>query len=249
MLYLIGMGLHDERDLSLKAVEALRGCERVYLESYTSCFNGDINRLQEMLGKEVVLLDRKDLEENPEENVLAGGEVGLIVMGDPMVATTHSDLVLRAREKGAEVKVIHSSSVYSAIAETGLQIYKFGRTTTIAYPEGDYFPKSPYEALKENHMRGLHTLLLLDVKADEGRYMTVNEGIKYLLMMEESCLQNQFKKDSKCVGVARLGGDTAIRYGTAEEVIKEEFGGPPHILIVPGKMHYMEEEMLKAYEV
>ena len=248
MLYLIGLGLHDENDLSLKAVDVLRNSDRVYFESYTSFFNGDLGRLRELCGKEVVPLKRSDLEEKPEENVLAGGEVALLVAGDPFAATTHADLVLRAWKKGIKVRAIHNSSIHSAVGETGLQLYKFGRTTTIAYPEGKYFPTSPYDVVKENKTRGLHTLCLLDVKAEEGRYMTVNEGIQLLLRMENKQLQNQFKENTPCVGAARLGGDdAAIRYGTAAQLLKENFGGPPHALIIPAKLHPMEKEMLDRF--
>ncbi len=249
MLYLIGLGLYDERDLTRRALDALKNVDRVYLESYTSRYHGSLERIRELCGKDVVPLNRSDVEERPGDNILAGGEAALLVMGDPLVATTHADIVLRAWEKNIRVKVIHNSSVYSAVGETGLQLYNFGKTTTIAYPEGDYFPKSPYDAVKENSMRGLHTLCLLDVKAEENRYMTVGEGIRLLLRMEEELIQSQFTGETMCVGVARLGGDTVIKYGPAEELVKEDFGEPPHVLVVPGKLHFMEEAILKQFRV
>jgi diphthine synthase len=248
MLYIIGLGLNDECDLTVAGLETLRNVDKVYFESYTSRYNGDLCKLGELTGKEIISLGRSDLEENPQENVLAAGEVALLVAGDPFVATTHSDLVLRAWKRGVRVKVIHNASVYSAVGETGLQLYKFGRTTTIAYPEGDYFPKSPYDAIKENHMRGLHTLCLLDVKADENRYMTVNEGINLLLRMESELIQNLFKEDTPCVGVARLGGDAVIKYGPAKKLLEVDFGGPPHVLIIPGKLHHIEKEILDNFK-
>ena len=36
MLYVIGLGLSDEKDITVKGLEAVRRCQRVYLESYTS---------------------------------------------------------------------------------------------------------------------------------------------------------------------------------------------------------------------
>ncbi|MDD5112191.1 MAG: diphthine synthase [Candidatus Altiarchaeota archaeon] len=250
MLYLIGLGLSDEKDISLRGLEALKGSERVYFESYTGFFNGDLGRLEALCGRKIKALSRGDVEEHPEENVLKNalqGTVSLLVLGDPMVATTHVDLLLRARKKGIRTIVIHASSVYSAVAETGLQIYKFGRTTTIAYPEGSYFPTSPYDALGENRERGLHTLCLLDVKAAEGRYMTVNEAIGLLLRMESEKREGRFSGSTPCVGVARLGGDSTIKYGPVIKLLEADFGRPPHVLIVPGKLHYMEEEALKAF--
>lgn len=36
MLYLIGLGLADEKDISVKGLEIVRRAERVYLEAYTA---------------------------------------------------------------------------------------------------------------------------------------------------------------------------------------------------------------------
>jgi len=249
-LNLVGLGLYDENDLTLRGLEALKRSDKLFLEAYTGFFNGDLKRLSELCGKEIIPLKRSDVEEKPEESVLKhAGETSFLVLGDPLVATTHSDLLLRAEKLGIKVNIIHGSSVYSAVGETGLQIYKFGRTISIAYPEEKHLPKSPYDNLKENKQAGLHTLCLLDVKADIGKYMTVNEGIDLLLKMESERMQNQFRKDTLCVGVARLGGDTVIKYGAAEKIMGEDFGGPPHILIVPGKLHFIEEEMLARFRV
>lgn len=250
MLYLIGAGLFDEKDISLHGLEKLRESDFVYIELYTGFLHADLKKLEALCGREIKTLARKDIEERPEENVLRDAEhktVSLLVPGDPMVATTHVDLLLRAKKRGIKTEVIHSSSIYSAVAETGLQVYKFGRTTTIAYPEGNYFPESPFDVVRENLERGLHTLCLLDVKADQSRYMTVNEGIRILLDIAVRRNDPLFNEKTPCVGIARLGGDATIKYGPAKEVMKLDFGGPPHALIIPGRLHYMEEEALKAF--
>jgi diphthine synthase len=251
MLYLVGLGINSEKDLSLKGLETLKKCDKVYAEFYTNYTNADMGKLGSQIGKEITVLSRQGVEEKAEENLLKESwesDVALIVSGDPMVATTHIDLILRARKKDIKCTVIHSSSVYSAIAECGLQIYKFGRTASIAYPEGNYFPTSPYDLLKDNLSLGMHTLFLLDVKAAENRFMTINEGIKLLMEMEEKKKENIFSLDSLCIGVARLGSeDVVIRAGKASELLKEDFGKPPHCLIVPGKLHFMEEEALNAF--
>jgi len=249
MLYIVGLGLFDAGDLSLRGVDAAKKCGRVYVEFYTNCFNGSLGELEGVLGRSVGVLDRRALEEHPEENVLKGGDdVCLLVPGDPLVATTHSDLILRAGKLGIDVKVVHSSSVYSAIGETGLQLYKFGKTTTIAYKEGSYFPTSPYDVIDENKCRGLHTLCLLDVKADVKRYMTVNEGLELLLEMEKQKKKRVITEDTVCVGVARLGGDTIIKAGALRNLLKHDFGKPPHVLVIPGKLHFVEEEMLGLHK-
>jgi diphthine synthase len=249
MLYLIGLGLHSIQDMSLHSLEILKKADKIYAEFYTNAYNSEIPEIEKLSGKKVTALKRSEIEEHPDDNILSSPKknVVLLVGGDPMVATTHSDLVLRAKKLGIKTKIIHASSIYSAVAETGLQIYKFGRTASIPYPEGKYFPTSPYDILKENQKTGAHTLMLLDVRAEEGRYMTVPEAIELLLRMEETRKERVFTADTLCVGVARLGGDSLIRAGKAKEMKKIDFGAPPHALIIPGKLHFMEEEMLNSF--
>jgi diphthine synthase len=251
MLYLVGLGLSSEKDLTLKGLETLKKCSAVYAEFYTNYTSADLGKLSAQIGKEITILDRQGIEEKAEDNLLkeaADSDVALIVSGDPMVATTHIDLILRAKKLGIKYRIIHSSSIYSAIAECGLQIYKFGRTASIAYPEGNYFPTSPYDLLKGNLSLGMHTLLLLDIKAAEKRFMTVNEGIKLLLEMEEKKKEKIISPETLCIGIARLGSeDAVILAGKASEIINEDFGKPPHCLIVPGKLHFIEEEALALF--
>ncbi len=248
MLYLIGLGLYDEKDMSIRALEILRSADTVYAEFYTNVFNGSLKNLEKLIGKHVTSLKRSDIEERPQENLLKDPteETVLLVSGDPMVATTHSDILLRARKKGFETRVIHASSVYSSVAETGLQIYKFGKTASIPYPEGNYFPTSPYDLLEVNLSVGMHTLFLLDVRTNENRFMTVNEAISLLLEMEKLKQKNLFTKETLCVGAACLGGDPVILSGSAGDLLNADFGRNPHILIVPGNLHFMEEELLET---
>jgi diphthine synthase len=249
MLYLIGLGLHDENDITLKGVEAAKGCDKVYAELYTSPWQGSLEKLGTTISREIFTLQRSDLEENSKKLIDESKEkdIAVLVSGDPLVATTHSSLIIDARKAGIKVKIIHSSSVFSAIAESGLQIYKFGKTATVAYPEKNFYPKTPYITLQKNKEQGLHTLLLLDVKSDQNRYMTVGEAIGILLELESKEKKGVFKEDTECVGIARLGGDTKIRLAYARDLKNEDFGPPPHVLIVPGKLHFSEEEFLKQF--
>ena len=251
MLYLVGLGVYDEKDVSLRGLETLKNCSEVYAEFYTNHFSGSIKDLEGMIGKKIVLLKRGDLEERPEQNVLKSSktaDIALLISGDPMVATTHIDIILRAKKLGIPYKIVHSSSVYSAIGEAGLQIYKYGKTASLVYPEKNYFPTSPYDILRENQKAGLHTLFLLDIKAEEDRCMTVNEAIELLLQIEEKKNEGLFGLDTLCIGIARLGGDTTIKAGKASDLAKEDFGMPPHCLIVSGNLHFMEKEALELFK-
>lgn len=247
MLYLIGAGLHDAKDISVKGLDAVKSCEMVYAELYTNACN-DIAGLEALSGKAITVLKRSDVEETPLQNILKEAkekDVAFLISGDPMVATTHIDLVLRAKKLGIKYKIIHSSSVYSAIAETGLQIYKFGKTASLVYPEKNYFPTSPYDIIKENQENGLHSLVLLDVKAEQKRYMTVNEAITLLLDIEKQKKGGVITEETLCIGVARLGGDCIIKAGKAADLIRLDYGKPPHCLVIPGKLHFIEEEALE----
>ena len=251
MLYIVGLGLYDEKDITLGGLEVLKKCSKIYAEFYTNLWHGSIKNLEALAGNEIKILDRRALEEKPDEllNHAKTGDVALLIPGDPMAATTHIDVVLRAEKLGINVKIIHSSSIFSAVGETGIQLYKFGKTTSIVFPEKNYSPESPYDAIRDNLKMDLHTMCLLDVKYDENRYMTVNDGIDILLQIEDKRGGQVFTKKTLCLGCARLGGDETIKFGTAGELMKHDFGAQPHVLIVPAKLHFVEEEALLRFRI
>ena len=55
------------------------------------------------------------------------------VVGDAFAATTHSDLVLRAKGIGCKVKHIYNASIMNAVAGCGLQLYRFGQAISIVF--------------------------------------------------------------------------------------------------------------------
>jgi diphthine synthase len=251
-LYFIGLGLSDERDISVKGLEAVKGCERIYLEHYTSRLNCSKEELEKLYGRGIILADRELVEQRAEETILKDSktkETAFLVVGDIFSATTHMDLWLRARELGIKTRFIHNAGVFSGISETGLQLYKFGKTTSIPFPTEKWKPESPYEVIKQNLEMGAHTLVLLDLSPKDSRFMTVNEAIRYLLEIEEKRGEGVFTKNTFCVGCARLGSEEeVIRSGKAQRLSKTEFGKPLHCLIVPSKLHFLEEKALNAWE-
>ena len=53
MLYLIGLGLGDESDITRRGLEVVKGCKRILLESYTSILPGiSKERLEELCWSE-----------------------------------------------------------------------------------------------------------------------------------------------------------------------------------------------------
>ncbi|MCD6414720.1 MAG: diphthine synthase [Candidatus Diapherotrites archaeon] len=244
MLYLIGLGLWDEKDITLRGLEAVRNCDKAYLECYTCVLAGTTKeKLEETIGKKIIELDRKAVEEKAEFLTEAREKnIALLVAGDPLVATTHWDLLLRAREKNISYKVIHNASIYSAVAETGLQIYKFGRTATVVFWEDNYKPTSFFDVVRENKERGLHTLLLLDIRPE--KLMTPNHAIETLMKISPAF------KTEKLVVLSRAGSqEPSIAYGKADELLKRDFGDGPHVLIVTGNLHPMEKEALERLNI
>lgn len=248
MLYLVGLGLYDEKDISVNGLEAIKSADVVYAEFYTArLFGGDLESLESLGGVKVNILSRKEVEE---ENFLIKQakeqSVAFLTAGDPLMATTHTDILIEARKNGIKTVVVHASSILSAAPGiSGLQAYKFGKVTTIPRPEDNYFPHSPYQVIFQNKEMGLHTLVLLDIQAHRNYYMTANEGLEYLLRVEDTQKQGLISPDTLSVVIARAGSNNPlVRADSMGELIKEDFGGPLHCIIIPGHLHFLEAEGL-----
>jgi diphthine synthase len=246
MLYLIGIGLSDEKDITVKGLEAVKKCEKVYLEFYTSRLSCPKEDLERLYGKKIEIAVREFVESG--EQLLSeakAGSVALLIIGDPLCATTHWDILQRAKERNIKAEVIHNASVINAVGATGLQVYKFGKTTSIPFPREDEV-ETPYNVIKDNKSVGAHTLVLLDLDPVNNKFMSVNEAIELLRKIERKRNERVFLPEDWCVGVARLGAnDQRIVAGTVIEVSDADFGSAPHALIVPGSLHFLEEEALK----
>lgn len=245
-LYLIGIGLADEKDISLKGLEAIKKCKCVYLENYTSVLQCSREELEKLYGKAVQLADRKFVEESDVfYNQAKENDVALLIIGDPLLATTHTEILLQAKERDIPVTVIHNASILSAVGLTGLQLYKFGKTASIPLENKNI--ETPYDVLQGNHANGMHTLFLLDLQ-DEN-FLTIPDAIQYLLSIEEKRKKNLITKDTLCIGCARLGSENIIKVGKAIELLNEDFGKPPYCLIIPGNLHFKEEEFLQQFRI
>jgi diphthine synthase len=187
-------------------------------------------------------------------------------------ATTHTDLVLRARELSIPITTIPNASIMSAIGATGLQLYNFGQTVSMVFFTETWKPASFYDRIRENRSIGLHTLVLLDIKVKEqslenmargrkvyepARYMTVGQCAQQMLEIEEiKTTEGEggvYSEDSLAVGVARVGGRTEkFISGTLKQLCSadEELGGPLHSLVLLGKRtHELESDYVRAFAV
>ncbi|HLN45335.1 MAG TPA: diphthine synthase [Candidatus Sulfotelmatobacter sp.] len=247
-LIFVGLGLNDEKGISLHGLEETRNADTVFMELYTNLLpEFSLKQFEALSTKKVNILSRSNLEEENGKIVLdaaKNGNVVFLVPGDPFVATTHVALRIEAEKRGIKTRVIHGASAISAvIGVTGLHNYKFGKTVTIPFSENS--SETPYNVIAQNKMFGLHTLCLLDLRANEERFLSINEGIKQLLAVEEKKAKRVFTPETLAIGVARVGSQNqTAKADWAEQLIRHNFGGPPQTLIVPGELHFMEAEAL-----
>lgn len=267
MLYLIGLGLSYKSDITVRGLEAVKNCTRVYLEHYTSILMAaSKEELEEFYGKEVILADR-ELVESGSADILRDADkenVAFLVVGDPFGATTHTDLVLRAKKDKIPVEVIHNASVMNAVGSCGSQLYNFGQTISMVFFTDSWRPDSWYDKVMENRKIGLHTLVLLDIKVKEQslenmargrliyeppRYMSIAQCCQQLLEIEELRAEKAYTADTPVVGISRLGSPTqSFKAGTIKELAEYDAGEPLHSLVILGRQsHELELEYLLEF--
>ena len=251
MLYLVGAGLVPEH-LSLKGLSVLKNCDECFFEKYTSGFSSMEKGLEKLTGCELKPLYRKDLENDSGKLLALAKEkdIALVVVGDALTATTHSSLLVDAKKAKVEVEVVPGISVYSvAPGAAGLQVYKFGRSTTIVYPEENYYPESFYDIVKSNLEQGLHTMCLLDVKISKEleKFMTCREAAKVLLGIASKRKEKDAEKWD-CVALCALGSDNRkVYFGKLKKFMELEDNNSPQTLIVCGELHEVEREYLESF--
>lgn len=195
-------------------------------------------------------------------------DVAFLVVGDPFGATTHTDLVLRARELRIPVGTVPNASILSGIGASGLQLYNFGQTVSMVFFLDNWRPASFYDRIKENRDIGLHTLVLLDIKVKEQslenlargrkiyeppRYMTVGTCAKQMLEVEEEKRGGVYGPESLAIGAARVGGKTEkFVAGTLKELCDaDDLLGPPlHSLVLLGRRtHELEYDYAREFAI
>lgn len=245
----------------------MKKCKRVYLEAYTSILMAaNKESLESFYGREVILADR-ELVETGSDDILKDADtedIAFLVVGDPFGATTHTDLVIRARELGIQVETIHNASVMNAVGACGLQLYNFGQTVSLVFFTDSWKPDSFYPKIMENRKIGLHTLLLLDIKVKEQsienmargrliyeppRYMDIATACQQLLEIEEARQEQAYTPNTPCVAISRLGSPTqTFKAGTLQELSEYDSGEPLYSLVMLGRqVHDLELEYLYQF--
>ncbi|MAV16746.1 MAG: diphthine synthase [Candidatus Marinimicrobia bacterium] len=247
MLTMIGLGLGGPNSITMDGVIALSMSEHIFYETYTSPIHSETLEWIEMKSeRKPIYLARSQVEE-PEELVKLAKEtnVCLLVVGDALSATTHVSLLLDCKKNNIECKVIHNASVLTAVAGVlGLQHYNFGPVATLVLPEGNYRPLSPIDKIKTNMENGNHSLVLLDIKADnpdkEPRYMTASQAA-------EQMIEAGIQKNTMVAAAARVGReDQQLWYGKLKYLANKDLGKEPHSIVVPSRLHFTEQDFLES---
>jgi diphthine methyl ester synthase len=236
MLYIIGLGL-NEKGISQEGLEAVKKCKKIYLEDYTVNFPYPKKILEKTIKKKIIPANREFVESNNLVKSAKKENVCLLVYGSPLTATTHITLIEEAKKSKVKYQIIYNASVLEAIAETGLQIYKFGKITSMPKWQKNFTPASFMEIVKENMKINAHSLILIDIGLE------LKEAIEEL---EISAKEHNVKFD-RIVICSRLGTkDSKIFYNTLENIKKIGIK-KPYCMIIPSKLHFMEKEILENF--
>jgi diphthine synthase len=250
-LVFVGLGLNDEKGITLQGLEEAQTANQVFMELYTSLLpDFSLRNLENLMHKQIQVISRHNLEEENGKLIFEAAETGkavFLVPGDPFIATTHVTLRIEAAKRKIATRIVHGTSIISAIISvSGLHNYKFGKTVTIPFKEN--FSETPYNVIAQNKQLGLHTLCLLDLKADEKRFLKIEDALAMLEEIEVTRRLNIASKDALAVGLARAGSNqTTLKADFVGELKRFDFGEPPMTLIFPGQLHFMEAEALIAF--
>jgi len=236
--YLIGLGLNKE-GISREGLELLARCKKIYLETYTVDFPYNQIELEEVLGKKVIPADREKVEGLTLIDEASKMHVALLVYGSPLTATTHITLIDEAKKTGIKYEIIYGASVFEGVLASGLQFYKFGKVASMPAWKKSFEPKSFMDILKQNKSIEAHSLILVDIGLN---------FIDALNQLKIAAKEVDFKLD-KIVLCQTMGTKTAkIFYGPVSYFEKFDSVRKPYCIILPGKLHFTEEEFLKNFE-
>lgn len=252
MLYLIGLGL-NEKSISQQGLEAIKKCKKIYFESYTVDFPYSIKILEKNIKKKIILAGRDFVESDKlikeakrvhfvpshssQKRQMKENNIALLVYGSPLTATTHITLIEEAKKNKVKCEIIYNASIFDAIAETGLQIYKFGKITSMPKWSNSFKPTSFMEIVEQNKLIDAHSLILIDI------------GLEFKEAVEEleiSAKEHEIKLD-KIIICSRLGTKDSKMFYKNLENIKNLNVKKPYCVIIPSRLHFVEQEVLEKF--
>jgi len=236
MLYIIGLGLNPQ-GISLEGISALKKCRKIYLENYTVEFPYSVSELEKILKRKIIEADRNIVESEMLVKEARQQNICLLVYGSPLFATTHMSLIEDCKKNKIKIRIIYSSSVFDALGETGLQLYKFGKISSMPKWQKNFTPVSFLESVSLNRKIDAHTLILVDI------------GLRFEEAVNEMKIASKETgiKIDKIVVCSKMGFSGKIYYGSLKKLRNKKVPAP-FCFIIPGKMHFIEEESLKRFE-
>ena len=236
MLYLIGLGL-NEKGISLEGMEILKKCKKIFLENYTVEFPYKIAELEKTIKKKVILADRDFVEKMKFLLEAKKIDIALLIYGSPLMATTHITILQEAKRQKIKYEVIHGASVFDSIAETGLQLYKFGKVTSLPKWQKGYEPTSFINVVKENQSVNAHSLILIDIG------LNFQDALNELKMASEK----EKVEVEKMIVCSELGTQKSKIYYKDIYDLNKTKAKAPFCFIIPSKMHFVESDFLKDF--
>ena len=267
MLYIIGIGISEFESLTIKSLEIIKKCDIVYLERFTGFISDEfLKKLNENILKnsatnvngtktELKFVKRWFIEDGRE--ILQKArlfDVCILVYGDPLVATTYSELLVRAKKESTKACVIHSSSgILSLIGESGLQPYKFGKMVTMM--DDPMSAITVYNTIYDNMCNGLHTLVLTEYNNDDGQtnfdsksdpfFLSPKRVIELLMDREKEMKSLNYSLDTYGLVASKIGEKNSIIIaGRMESLLKLDYQGGPNSVIIPAALHFTEEDSI-----
>ena len=248
MLWFVGLGISGTQSIPIEVVKIIQEADFVYLEAFTSPISKQHeDEIKNMVNGSFKIAKRWLVEDGQEIlKTSKSSTVVLLSYGDPYVATTHIELRTRAKLENIETNTIHSASaITSMVGEAGLQFYKVGRMVTIMNEKKSTI--TPYTAIFKNLTQGLHSIILLEYNHDENYFLDPKDAISNLLDVEKEQKRNVLNNDTFAIIASRIGFETQkIISGKFSNLLKVDFGEPPHSIIITGKLHFTESDAINV---
>ena len=249
MLWFAGLGLSGVESISTEIQKLLKDADVVYLEQFTSPIsNLELNKIKKIVRGEFKIAKRWMVEDGKE--ILKNSKkkkVVLLTYGDPFIATTHIELRSRAIQEKIKTKTIHAASAITAlVGECGLHYYKVGRVVTIMNDLKSM--TTPYYVTYTNALEGNHTVFLLEYNQDAKFFHDPVNALSDLLTTEKEQKRKVISPSTFAVVASRIGFKSQkIIAGKISNLIKQNFGKPPHSIIIPGRLHFTESDAIKIF--
>ena len=248
MLWFVGLGISGTRSIPIEVVKIIQEADFVYLEAFTSPISKQHeDEIKNMVNGSFKIAKRWLVEDGQEILKTSKSSTAVLLSyGDPYVATTHIELRTRAKLENIETNTIHSASaITSMVGEAGLQFYKVGRMVTIMNEKKSTI--TPYTAIFKNLTQGLHSIILLEYNHDENYFLDPKDAISNLLDVEKEQKRNVLNNDTFAIIASRIGFETQkIISGKFSNLLKVDFGEPPHSIIITGKLHFTESDAINV---